>query len=135
MHLASSVNESLYYFTKERFPCSSFDHHGFGVFKTVSWACVLWRTSRPPKACCYSLIWGFGCHGAQKVENCFYSDLYGWSWFQPNCQVSIVRDFVLQHENKLVSTTLESWKVKPRKTFENYPANSLILKVSKAFIV
>jgi len=44
-------------------------------------------------------------------------------------QVRIVRDLlILQHENESVSKILESWKVKPRKTSENHPANSLVLK-------
>lgn len=44
-------------------------------------------------------------------------------------QVSIVRDLlILQHENESVSKILESWEVKPRKTLDNYPANSLVLK-------
>lgn len=55
--------------------------------------------------------------------------LCGWSWTQPSGQASIVRDLlILQHHNESVLKTLESCKVKPRKTLENNPANSLILK-------
>ena len=38
------------------------------------------------------------------------SYLCGQSWTHPNCHVSIVRNFTLQHKNESVSKILELWK-------------------------